>query len=134
MAKVIKEVHIEANPDTVWKVVGNIGAVAAWSPMLSTATVHDNMRICTLGENSPAPGSTLKEEILARHEERRRYDYTVSEAPFPIESHHASFQVEPDGTGSKVVWTTDVTPDELASTWEPIFEQQLQALKQYVEN
>jgi hypothetical protein len=39
-------------------------------------------------------GGVLREEITARDDESRCFQYTITKVPFPIESHHASMSVE----------------------------------------
>lgn len=133
MAKIKNEVSINKPVDDVWAVVREFGENRRWSNLLSDSKLDGEVRVCTLGEGSPAPGAVLKERLLQADDRLMRLEYTVTEAPFPVEFHNALLEVYPDQDGSLVVWTTTVAPDELAAAFSPGFDADLQGLKQLVE-
>ena len=51
----------------------------------------------------------------------------------PIEFIHAGLQVFPDNGGSRVVWDTTVTPDEIAEMFSPIYQEGLENLRAQLE-
>jgi hypothetical protein len=95
---------------------------------IAASSFSDGVRECSV-----EGGGVLREEITSRDEDARRYEYAITEAPFPIESHHASMSVEPTGSVSTVIWTTEINPDELAEAMAPVFEDGLRALKAHLE-
>ena len=62
-----------------------------------------------------------------------RLEYSVTDAPFPVEFHNALIDVYPEQNGSTVTWTTSVVPDELATMFSPVFDADLNQLKDLVE-
>lgn len=128
MARVDRDIKIEASPDEVWSVVGDFGGISKWLGSIEASSVDGDTRVCAI-----AGGGQLVEKILERDDENRRYSYTITESPFPLESHTAWMSVERDGDGSKVTWVMEVSPDELARGMEPIAEGGLMALKGYIE-
>ena len=63
-----------------------------------------------------------------------RTEYTILEAPMHIEFIHAGIQVCGENGGSRVVWDTTVTPDELAGMFSPIYQEGLANLKTKLES
>lgn len=81
MAKVERDVTIEASPDDVWRVVGDFGGISKWLDGIEASSVDGDTRVCTM-----AGGGTLEEKILERDDENRRYTYTITQSPFAFES------------------------------------------------
>lgn len=61
-------------------------------------------------------GYVVRELIVDVDDDARRLAYAVIEGARPaLEHHHATFQVfDEDETHSRLVWVTDILPDELA--------------------
>ncbi len=134
MAKIKNEVFIDRPAPDVWAVVRKFGDNQAWSNMLSESRLEGEFRICTLGDASPAPGAVLKERLLASDDRLMRLEYSVAEAPFPVEFHNALIDVCPDRDGTTVSWTTNVAPDALAEMFSPGFDADLKSLKTLIES
>lgn len=112
MASIYKEISLNASPEKVWDVVRDVGAVhTRFAPGFVTDTVIDKP-----GERvvSFANGFVAREVIVDIDEARRRLAYSVRSER--IAHHNASFQVIPDGAGSRLVWIADVLPAEAAVT------------------
>lgn len=129
MATISKSFSTNVAPDKAWAVVGDLEGVAKWSPAIAKTKVDGEQRFCEMSD-----GGTLVEKIISRDDAQRFYEYTITESPFPISAHKASFRVEADGAGSRVTWTTSIEPDELAAEIEPMFEESMKALKEFVES
>jgi mxaD protein len=110
MAAGAVDVTIAAAPDEVWKKVGDFAGVGDFFPGIESFRLEGDERIIGMF------GMEIREKLVARDEERHVITYSVV-GGVPIDSHTATISVEPDGTGSKVIWAYDVTPDEMA----PIF-------------
>lgn len=134
MAKIRNEVFINNPAKSVWTVLKKFGENREWSDILSDSKLDGEYRVCTLGSNSPAPGAILKEKLLSLDDKLMRLEYTVTEAPFPVEFHNALIEVYPEEKGSIVTWTTSVVPDELAAMFSPSFDADLKNLKRLVES
>jgi hypothetical protein len=121
MASIHKEIQIQRSPDQVWAAIRDVGAVherLARGFVVDTC-LEPGARVVTF-----ANGVTARELIVAVDEDRRRIAYSVAAGPLGSTHHNASFEVtpEPDG-GSRLVWITDVLPDEVAPIVEGMVEQ-----------
>ena len=111
MAAVHEEFLVEADPDRVWAAVRDVGAAVRLFPgVLTGSSATDDGRVVTF-----AGGAIVREAVVDLDDDRRRLAYTSVEGPLGAAHHHATMQVFPDEKGrSRVVWVTDVLPDELA--------------------
>ena len=50
----------------------------------------------------------------------------------PVESHEATITVTPDGTGTRVTWDVEATPDEMAGLMQGMYQSSLEALDRHV--
>jgi carbon monoxide dehydrogenase subunit G len=111
MASIIKEIAIDAPADAVWDAVSDFGAVhRRFAPgFVTNVELIPGARMVTFGD-----GSVVKELFLGCDEQRRRLAYSVQSER--LAHHSASFQVLDDGPGrSRLVWTADVLPEEMAT-------------------
>jgi carbon monoxide dehydrogenase subunit G len=124
MASIHKEVSLAASPAAVWDVIRDIGAVhTRFAPGFVVNTVMDGPdRIVTF-----ANGFVAREVIVDVDQQRRRLAYSVRSER--IGHHNASFQVLPDGKGSRLVWIADVLPAAAAETVGAMMEDGIRAAK-----
>jgi hypothetical protein len=110
MASIRREIPIDNDPDTVWQAVRDVGAVhERLVPGVLTDSVMDgDARVVTF-----ANGMVVREIVVDLDDDARRFAYSVVDGPF---SHHsAAMQVLADGDArSRLVWVSDLLPDELA--------------------
>jgi hypothetical protein len=111
MASTHKEILLGRSVDAVWDVVRDVGAVhTRFAPGFVVDTVlEDGARIVTF-----ANGFVAREVIVDVDEPGRRLAYSVRSER--LSHHNASFQVLPEGSGSRLVWIADVLPDAAAET------------------
>lgn len=128
MATIRKEVEIEAQPDSVWDAVKDVGALhRRLAPgFVSDTRLEDDFRVVTF-----ATGMVLRERIVALDEEGRRLVWSVVGPPFT--HHNGSLQVFADGGRSRVVWLADLLPDDLTDTVAAIMDQGLAVMKRTLE-
>jgi carbon monoxide dehydrogenase subunit G len=110
MASIIKEIVIDAPAEAVWNAVADFGAVhRRFAPgFVTDVQLIPGARMVTFGD-----GAVVKELFLGSDPARRRLAYSVQSERFA--HHSASFQVVDDGPGrSRLIWTADVLPDEMA--------------------
>ena len=110
MASIIKDVLIEAPAADVWDAVADFGAVhTRFAPGFVThVELIPGARMVTFGS-----GAVAKELFLGIDPDKRRLAYSVQSER--MAHHSASFQVLDEGGGkSRLVWTADVLPDEVA--------------------
>lgn len=110
MASIYKEILLDADPEDVWSVIRDVGAV---HERLAPGFVVDvkldgDARIVTF-----ADGAVVRELLVTLDEDARRLAY--ASVGGQARHHNASFQVFPHGEhGTRLVWITDVFPHELA--------------------
>jgi len=125
MASIIKSIEIDAPAEAVWDAVADFGAVhRRFAPgFVTDVELIPGARMVTF-----ANGLVVKELFLGADPERRRLAYAVVDR---FAHHSASFTVDelPDGK-SRLTWTADVLPDDVAaSTVAPMMEQGLAVAK-----
>ena len=126
MASIHKEIAIEASGEKVWEVVRDIGAVhERFVPGLVTnVRLEEGARIVTFSN-----GMVVRELIVDIDDERRRFAYAAVGEMF--KHHNASMQVFDDGPGRcRLLWITDLLPDEAASDVRKIIDQGASIMKQ----
>jgi uncharacterized protein YndB with AHSA1/START domain len=129
MASIHRELLIDAPPEHVWDAVRDVGAVhtrLARRFVVDTRLEGDS-RLVTF-----ADGTVVRELIVDVDEGARRVAYAVVE--WRARHHNASFQVFSEGDKrSRLVWITDVLPNELAPLVEGMVDQGCAAIKQTLE-
>jgi len=127
MASIRKEITLDLAPADAWDAVRDAGAVhRRLAPGLFSDTHLDgDVRICTLTD-----GAVLRELIVDVDDDVRRIAYAVVEGSLPITHHHASMQVFGASSGSRLVWITDVLPNELAGPLGELLESAAVNIKQ----
>ncbi|QWG13823.1 SRPBCC family protein [Bradyrhizobium sediminis] len=110
MASIHKDIPLDAHPDDVWSAVRDFGAVhTRLAPgFVLDARLDGDARIVTF-----ANGTVARELLVDCDEARRRLVYAVISER--LKQHSASVQVVADGeAGSRLIWTVDVLPNEIA--------------------
>jgi carbon monoxide dehydrogenase subunit G len=123
MAAGAVDVTVAAAPEAAWKVVGDFGGLGDFFPGIESFRLEGDDRIIGMF------GMEIRERLLSRDEGARTITYSVVEG-VPIDSHRATITVEQEGEGSKVTWSYEVTPDEMA----PIFGDTYKAALAQLEN
>ena len=121
MASIHKDISIEAHPDAVWAAVRDVGNahVRLVPGVLVDAFLDGDSRVVTF-----ANGAVIRELIVDLDDGARRFAYAVTDGPLQATHHHATMQVVAEGhDGSRLVWTTDVVPDELAAPISALMDQ-----------
>ena len=129
MAAIYTEILSEAPAEEVWAAVRDVGAVhERLTPGLVTdARLEGGARIVTF-----ANGLVARELIVSLDDELRRFSYAAVGGR--AAHHNASFQVFTVGEGStRLVWVTDVLPDELSAPIGALVEQGAAVMKRTLE-
>jgi carbon monoxide dehydrogenase subunit G len=111
MATLKREIPVGAGPAPVWQALRDFGQVhTRVAPgFLTDLRMDKSDRIVTFFN-----GLVARERLVTTDDEACRLVYAVVEGR---PSHYnAAVQVFPEGDGSRVVWTIDLLPDELAPT------------------
>lgn len=120
---------IDRPADEVWSVVSDAGNISAWFPLVQTSSADGNKRHRELNGGVP-----LDEEIVTNDDGLRRFQYRIVGGAMAVSSHLGTVDVLDQGNSSLVVYSTEVTPDELAGALGPAIEQGLRGLKTYYES
>ena len=130
MATLRSHIAIDRPVEEVWAVVSDAGRISEWFPTIVSSTASGNGRSCELEGGVP-----LEEEIVTNDDELRRFQYRIVGGVVPAESHLSTVDVLGlDGGRSLVVYSTEITPDELAGTMGPAVEGGVRGLKEYCES
>jgi hypothetical protein len=125
MASIYKELHLDVPADELWRDLRDFGnPKTLWPNLIATVKVVDNQRYYTF-----ANGSELREPLISIDDQHRRLAYYVAAGPAPLTHNNASMQVFDDNGGSRLVWITDLLPDEAAPPLEGELEPFIQELQ-----
>ncbi len=125
MASVFKEITVNADPGAVWDAVRDVGAVhrRLCPGVLTDARLEPGCRVVTF-----ANGLVVRELIVDIDDARRRLAYAAVGGR--ATHHNAAIQVLAAGDGtSRIEWTIDVLPDEMAAPVAGLMAQGAQAMQ-----
>jgi uncharacterized protein YndB with AHSA1/START domain len=134
MATFSESIDINATPDEVWAVLGDLSGVDQWIPGITSVTVDGLRRVCTFED-----GHRQDEEILDYSPSARSYRYRIDGAPLPVTDNAGSFAVHQVDGVTRVVWEASFKPlepamsEQLAQMWQPYLPMVLSNLKKLVE-
>jgi carbon monoxide dehydrogenase subunit G len=118
MASVYKEFLVNASPQFVWEAVKDVGAVHA---RLAQGFVTDTKLEGDTRTVTFANGFVVQEKVVSINDELRRLVYRAVGGR--ASHHNAFFQIFPTRDGkSKVLWVTDLLPDEMRAPIEQMVE------------
>jgi len=128
MASIHREVVVEASPDLVWDAIRDVGAVhERLAPGFVVDTrLEDGARIVTFGN-----GVVARELIVDVDEAARRLVWSVVGGR--MTHHNASLQVFTEAAKSRVVWTADLLPNEVAPYIAGMIDQGMAVMKKTIE-
>jgi len=128
MASIYREILINARPEDVWAVVRNVGAAQYLVPgIIIDARLEEDTRILTF-----ADGTVYHELIIDVNDDTRRVAYASIGGR--TRHHNASMQVFADGADrSRLIWITDVAPNEFAASISKLMDQNSAVIKQTLE-
>jgi hypothetical protein len=110
MASIYKEISLDARPDDVWAAVRDFGAVhrRVAPGFVTDCRLDGESRIVTF-----ANGNVAQELLVTIDDARKRLVYAVVSER--VKQHSASIQIVADGENrSRMIWVTDVLPNEIA--------------------
>lgn len=113
MATIRETIHINASPDTVWAGVRDPLALLDWFEGLDGGEMDGTARKIKMGD------FTITEEIVTVDDDLRRFQYSITDMPIPVEYHLATIDVLEDGDGTLIVYGADVRPDMLKDIIAP---------------
>lgn len=129
MASIRKEISLRNSANRVWDATRDFQAVhTRVAPgFLTDNKPEDGARVLTF-----ANGAVFRELLVSCDEQQRRLVYAIAQPPFTTYS--ASVQVFDEGAGnSRLAWTVDFLPNELAEKINSQMEAALSVMKPTLE-
>jgi carbon monoxide dehydrogenase subunit G len=130
MTSIRKTIAINAPADVVWAAVRDVGAVhERLAPgFVVAAHLEGDARVVTF-----ANGLIARERIVDIDDGQQRLAY--ASVGGRLTHHNASLQVfAEEGDRSRLIWITDLLPDELAGSIREMVEQGAEVMKQTLES
>jgi carbon monoxide dehydrogenase subunit G len=133
MPSFTETIEVDADPDTTWRILGDIASVDRWIPGVTKVEVDGMSRVCTF-----ADGHTQHEAILDYSPATRSYRYTI-DGGLPVSGNQGRFAVEPLASGARIVWESSfvaldpAAEAELSRLWRGMLPAVLGNLKSLVE-
>jgi carbon monoxide dehydrogenase subunit G len=108
MASLRCDIRIECPPDHVWALVGDPARISEWFPGMEGVVMDGTTRTVTLRSGLP-----LVEEVVNVDPHLRRFQYRIV-GPLPVQHHLGTIDVLADDGGTRLVYSTEITPDPMA--------------------
>lgn len=122
MASIRKDIQVRATPENAWEALRDYGAVheRVAAGFVTDTQLDGADRVVTF-----VTGAVARERLVTADDERRRLVYSVVDGPLGFLHHQATVEVldADDGQpGCRLVWTTDVLPDDAAPVVDGLME------------
>jgi hypothetical protein len=105
MHSVFVSAQLDVPAARAWSEVGDPASLGSWHPAFDRTPVSGIDRTCVLKD-----GGVVRERIDERHDDQRRYRYSIIDSPLPIRDYQAIFSVK------------DLGSNRCAIEWSSIFE------------
>lgn len=125
MATATAQLDIDSAPDAVWAVVRDFHGLANWMPGIESSEADGDDRVLAM------MGMEIRERLVQLDDDGRAITYSIVDGA-PVERHEATITVVADGTGSRVTWDVDATPDDMATLMAGLYQQSLEALNTHL--
>ena len=124
MATLRREIPVANVPSSVWQKLRDFGQVhTKVAPgFLTDLKMDQGDRVITFFN-----GMVARERLVTSDDETCRLVYAVVEGR--ASHYNAAVQVFPEGDGSRVVWTIDLLPDELAPAIGGMMDEALKSMR-----
>lgn len=128
MATIMREIPLKVPADRAWTALRDVGrADRAFPGILVGSRLDGDVRTVTFGN-----GLVVRERIVTIDDQSRRLAYAVIDGS--MSHHNASLHVLDEGDSRcRVVWTTDLLPDDLEPSIRALVAQGAEALRQFLE-
>lgn len=110
MTSLRAEILIDAKPELIWEVVSDAANISEWYPLISQSRLDSSgVRHIELSD-----GSRIEEKIVTSDEALRRFQYQIQAGDLPVDHHLGTVDVIPVEDKTLVVYSSEITPDNLA--------------------
>lgn len=102
--KVSREAVIEANAETVWKVVGNFNALDFWHPLVMTSTMKGNgVKPGATRQLTFLNGAEITEKLTAYDNKKLSYTYKIIKTALPVSNYVSTISLSPTPEGKTLM-------------------------------
>lgn len=138
MAKVRVQGSIQAPATEVWNTVRDFGALDSYVAAVGTCT-QDGSGVGALRKLTLQDGAEVVEKLRNLDDSHRTLNYTIEEAPLPVENYLGTMQVKEEGDQSEFIWESafEVPEDEeeaVTKAFRDIYHQGVEGLQQKFSN
>lgn len=128
MATLRKELRIGTAPGRVWDAVRDVGALHTRlvPGFVLDTRMEGDIRVVTF-----ANGQVVREPVVTVDDETRRLVWSA--AGGRTTHYNAAIEVTGDGAGTRLVWTIDLLPNEMAGPVGAMQDQAIAAMKPALE-
>jgi len=117
MTTIHRTIDIDATASAVWAKISDTGRISDLIGFIESSEQSGDERVCNLDG-----GGSLTEKVVSVDPALKRVLYSITDSPLNMAFHVASMQVEENGLGSRLVWTTDLLPSEVAEHLTPMLD------------
>ena len=127
MKKIRVEKHIKCSADSLWELFADVTR-SDWVPFANEIVFENDVRTFKMdgvGE--------IQEKIIKKDQANKSLTYSVIKSPVPLNHHLAKVIVLEDNNFSKLIWTSEVEPDEFEKLITDGMESSIEAIKRILE-
>ena len=127
MKKIRIEKQIKCSVDSLWELFSDVTR-SDWVPFANEIILENDVRTFKMdgvGE--------IKEKIIEKDQANKSLTYSVIKSPAPLNHHLAKVTVLEDKNFSKLVWTSEVEPDEFEKLITDGMESSIEMIKKILE-
>lgn len=127
MATIEKEIQVACEAPDAWSKIRDVGNARDIFPdVLSASRMEGDVRVVEFKN-----GMVLREPIVTLDDEVRRFVWSATGGA--TTHYNAALQVFEEGSGCRIVWTSDFLPNEVAGAIEPLMSAGMASLKATLE-
>lgn len=126
MASVRAHARINKPASDVWALVRDPDSIPTWLPGIESSSTAGGVRKVGL-----PGGMEISETIVLNDDDLRRFQYSISDGPMPLEHHLSTIDVLEDVDGSIVVYSMDVLPAEMTALFGQVVSSAVQSLSDH---
>ena len=127
MKKIRIEKQIKCSVDSLWELFSDVTR-SDWVPFANEIILENDVRTFKMdgvGE--------IKEKIIEKDQANKSLTYSVIKSPAPLNHHLAKVTVLEDKNFSKLVWTSEIEPDEFEKLIADGMESSIEMIKKILE-
>ena len=127
MKKIRIEKQIKCSAESLWELFADVTR-SDWVPFADEIIFENDVRTFKMdgvGE--------IQEKIIEKDKAKKSLTYSVIKSPAPLSHHLANITVIEDNNFSKLVWTSEVDPDEFEKLIVDGMESSIEMIKKILE-